>query len=97
MNKMGAYKDPRYRSALKAISWRVVATTTTILIVFMFTGKLLLSTGVGAVEVIVKLILYYLHERFWLYTRFNKRNWVKTEVSPQRQQFDGSAQLVEDP
>ncbi len=63
---MGGYKDPHTLSAVKAVTWRILATTTTILIVFAFTGKLALSAGVGAVEVTVKLILYYLHERFWL-------------------------------
>jgi len=63
---MDGYKDPHTRSVLKAISWRILATTATILIVFAFTGKLALSTGVGAVEVVVKLILYYFHERLWL-------------------------------
>lgn len=58
-------KDAHYRSILKALSWRVLATTATILIVFAFTGKLVLSLGVGAVEVVTKLILYYLHERIW--------------------------------
>ena len=42
-----------------------LATVATILIVFVFTGRLALSLGVGAVEVVVKLILYYFHERIW--------------------------------
>ena len=42
-----------------------MATATTVLIVFIFTGKLLLAAGVGVVEVVAKLILYYFHERIW--------------------------------
>jgi uncharacterized membrane protein len=45
----------------------MLATTSTILIVFAFTNKLVLSTGVGAVEIVIKLLLYYLHERCWLF------------------------------
>jgi len=63
--KMGTYKDAHHRSILKAISWRVFATTSTMLIVLAFTRKVVLSIGVGVVEVVVKLILYYLHERTW--------------------------------
>jgi len=63
---MDKYKDTHTQSVLKAISWRILATTATISIVFAFTGKLVLSAGVGAVEIIVKLVLYYLHERVWL-------------------------------
>ncbi len=50
-----------------------MATLTTILIVFAFTRKLMLSLGVGAVEVICKVILYYFHERIWLVIPFGKK------------------------
>ena len=51
------YEESRYRSVLKTLSWRMVATTTTFLLVFIFTGKLALSAGVGAAEIIIKLIM----------------------------------------
>ena len=57
--------EAHHRSILKALSWRVLATFATMSIVFIFTRKAALSAGVGAVEVIVKLFLYYLHERAW--------------------------------
>ena len=44
---MDGYKDPHTLSAVKAVTWRILATTATILIVFAFTGKLALSAGVG--------------------------------------------------
>lgn len=56
------------RSLLKAICWRVLATTSTMAIVYLFTGEAMLSVGIGAVEVVVKLLLYYGHERVW--------NWI---------------------
>ncbi len=57
--------EPHYRSVLKTFTWRAVATTTTMLLVFIFTGKFALSAGIGAAEVVLKMILYYLHERLW--------------------------------
>ncbi|RKY40455.1 MAG: hypothetical protein DRP76_01890 [Candidatus Omnitrophota bacterium] len=65
-------KDSHYRSIIKALSWRVFATVATILIVFFFTRKIILSLGVGAVEIVVKLILYYFHERIWAVIPFGK-------------------------
>lgn len=62
---MATFKEAHYRSILKALSWRFLATAATILIVFAFTRKLVLSVGVGAVEVVTKLVLYYFHERIW--------------------------------
>ncbi|MHC4461909.1 MAG: DUF2061 domain-containing protein [Planctomycetota bacterium] len=70
---MATYKDAHHRSILKALSWRVVATFATMSIVFAFTRKVALSAGVGAVEVVVKLILYYLHERIWAFLGIGRK------------------------
>ena len=53
------------RSIAKAISWRIVATLTTILLVFVFTGNLVVSGGVGITELLTKIVIYYVHERVW--------------------------------
>jgi len=42
------------RTIVKAISWRVIATITTMTIVFLFTREIILSLGVGLAEVIVR-------------------------------------------
>ncbi|MHC4244551.1 MAG: DUF2061 domain-containing protein [Planctomycetota bacterium] len=47
------------------MNWRICATLTTVFIVFAFTRQLALSAGIGGVEVVTKLILYYFHERIW--------------------------------
>jgi uncharacterized membrane protein len=57
--------ETHVRSLAKAVSWRIVATITTMLLVFMFTGNLVVSGGVGLTEVISKIIIYYVHERVW--------------------------------
>lgn len=58
-------KETHARSLTKTISWRFIATLTTTVLVYIFTGSLTLSLGVGFFEVISKLIFYYLHERAW--------------------------------
>ncbi|RKY08326.1 MAG: hypothetical protein DRP66_04780 [Planctomycetota bacterium] len=62
---MNTWKDAHHRSILKAVSWRFFGSITTMLIIFAFTGKVVLSVGIGIVEVFVKLLVYYLHERMW--------------------------------
>ena len=62
---MNTYEDAHHRSILKALSWRVCATITTMVIFFALTGKLALALGAGGIEVVIKLALYYLHERAW--------------------------------
>jgi uncharacterized membrane protein len=53
------------RTVMKTVSWRIVATLTTMVIVYVFTGEFLLSLGIGGVEVVAKILFYYLHERTW--------------------------------
>ena len=55
----------RKRHALKAVTWRVVATTATVFIAWGVTGDWRVGLEVGTVEVFAKMLLYYLHERFW--------------------------------
>lgn len=50
---------------MKAITYRGFGTLVTVSVIFLFTGKLVLSFGAGAVEAIAKMIFYYLHERLW--------------------------------
>jgi len=58
-------KESVKRSLYKTLSWRVVATITTVIIVYAITGKAKISIGVGLGDTVVKTILYYFHERFW--------------------------------
>ncbi len=55
----------RKRHAAKALTWRVVATTTTVLIAWWVTGDWRTGIEVGGIEFFAKMLLYYLHERFW--------------------------------
>lgn len=57
--------DGYARTLLKTLSWRTIATITTMVIVYLYTREMALSFGVGAFEVTSKLALYYFHERMW--------------------------------
>lgn len=71
------YRELKRRSFIKTLSWRILATTTTTLIVWAFTNKPVLALSVGVVEIISKMILYFMHERAW-----DKCCFGKTKVSP---------------
>lgn len=68
---MTNYKQESHlRSILKGISWRVIATTDTILIVLLITclaGKCSIEDAlkIGFLEFFIKFALYYVHERIW--------------------------------
>jgi uncharacterized membrane protein len=55
-----------WTSIAKAVTWRVIASVITALLVYIVTGHLQLAATVGALDVVVKLIAYYIHERVWL-------------------------------
>jgi len=53
------------RSILKGITWRVIASLTTIPVVYVVTGDLALVASVGVVDIVAKVFFYYIHERTW--------------------------------
>ena len=53
-------KERKLRSLIKTISWRFLATITTVILVFIFTGDIKISIGIGIIEMLTKLIFYYL-------------------------------------
>ncbi len=55
----------RRRHAIKAVTWRAVATSATVLIAWWVTGDWSVGIEVGGVEFFAKMLLYYLHERVW--------------------------------
>lgn len=57
--------ESRTRSLMKAISWRVLATLTTIAISYFVTHRLAYALSIGSIEVVAKIFLYYGHERIW--------------------------------
>lgn len=66
--------ERRKRALAKALAWRAIATVTTISLVYIFTGEIELAAGIGAMDIIIKLILYYGHERAW-----NRVKWGRTK------------------
>jgi uncharacterized membrane protein len=53
------------RSIVKSITFRIIATITTLIIVWIFTQNVVISLGVTLTENLLKMILYYFHERAW--------------------------------
>lgn len=53
------------RSIAKGVTWRIVASLTTMVVVFVITGDIALMASVGFVDVTFKIVFYYMHERFW--------------------------------
>ena len=70
--------DKPVKSALKAISWRIVGTIDTMIISYFITGKVAVALSIGSVEIFTKMVLYYFHERLWAHIHKLKiKGWLK--------------------
>ena len=58
-------EDSAIRSVIKAVSWRILATVTTVLVIYALTDDGDLAMTVGYLEATIELVLYYFHERIW--------------------------------
>ncbi|WP_018249264.1 DUF2061 domain-containing protein [Orenia marismortui] len=65
---------------LKAVTWRITATTTTMLIVYFLTGELKLAGSAALVEIISKIAIYYLHEGIWERITLREGNDIEHEM-----------------
>jgi adenylylsulfate kinase len=66
--------ESKNRSLAKAVSWRLIASITTTIIAFSFG---LPAKAIGLVffaDLIIKFILYYLHERIWTRIKFGVKD-----------------------
>lgn len=67
------------RSLLKSLSFRIVATATTMTSIYIFTGDLSSTLSLGVVDFVAKMLLYYFHERVWNKTNYGTQIGVSIE------------------
>ncbi len=65
------------RHLLKAITWRIIASLTSFFLAWGVTGDVKAGLSIGAADVIIKFVLYYLHERVWYNYDFGIEKKVK--------------------
>ena len=53
------------RHILKTFTWRFIATATTTAIAWVITGDPMVGLKVGGIEFVLKMLLYYFHEKAW--------------------------------
>jgi uncharacterized membrane protein len=63
-------REERKRHIVKTVTWQFTAAVTTFLIAWLVTGDLDVGLTVGGIGAIIKMFLYYFHERLWSRSRF---------------------------
>ncbi len=77
-------EESQRRHLFKTITWRALGTLDTIVLSWIISGNPFTGLKIGLAEVITKMALYYLHERFWykinygLDKRKRAMKWRKT-------------------
>ena len=72
----------------KAISYRFLGTLQTIIISYLFTGNFVISSSIGIVELCVKPLIYFLHERTWY-------KWIKFGVVTEKSKKKVKKEVIE--
>ena len=62
------------RSLAKTLTWRIIATTDTFILAWLFTSDGVIAASIAGLEVVTKLILYYVHERGWSSLEWGQEN-----------------------
>lgn len=79
IKELSEVRDRPVKSIVKTITWRIIASCTTFLLTYYIfrddphaTEK---ATGVATAEAVIKMVLYFFHERAW-----NTVKWGKMTV-----------------
>jgi uncharacterized membrane protein len=62
--------ESKKRSLAKALTWRVIAFATSFLVGLLVTKSSALGLTIALIDTVIKIFLYYLHERAWLKVSF---------------------------
>jgi len=57
--------DANKRHLMKTVTWRLLGTLDTVVLAWLISGNPMIGLKIGMVEVVTKMILYYLHETIW--------------------------------
>ncbi|MDP8229724.1 MAG: DUF2061 domain-containing protein [Candidatus Gorgyraea atricola] len=60
------------RSIAKAITWRVIAFLVTVIAIYIYSKDIKESLVVGISANLIKIFLYYAHERIWNRVKFGR-------------------------
>ena len=67
--------EPKKRSLLKTLTWRITASLETFTIGWIITGSWRIGRSIATLEVVTKLFFYYFHERIWNKIKWGRKKW----------------------
>jgi uncharacterized membrane protein len=75
-------RDSKFRSVIKAISWRILGTLDTLAVSYFWTQDTGKALVISSTDVLTKLALYYVHERAWARIPLGtlRKKWLSDSV-----------------
>lgn len=62
------------RSIVKALTYRFWQSLNTFIISFIVTGKIEMAAAIVSIEVLIKIVIYFWHERIWSNIKWGRKN-----------------------
>src|SRR5260370_30690355 len=78
--RMRRYMESNARSIAKAISYRVLGSASTAFIVYFLMHNAKVALGAGALDSLVKIGMYFIHERIWNHIDFGRPKPPEYEI-----------------
>lgn len=75
----------KQRHLIKTVTWRFIGTIDTMLISWFVSGDPIVGLQIGIVEILTKMILYYLHERAWYQIDFGIRSRQRAKETEEKE------------
>ena len=60
-------EETHTRSVIKGITWRILASISTLVLSYVLTGNIVFAGVISIADTIIKFLEYFLHERIWSY------------------------------
>ncbi len=72
--------ESHFRSIMKAITWRAGGTVVTFAVAWILTQEFRLAAQIGALDTVIKIGAFYVHERLWIRVKFGKLRRPEYEI-----------------
>ena len=72
--------DTHARTICKSLTWRLLAALITTGVSWLVTGQLTLALTVGGLDALIKVGVYYLHERAWERVKLGRRHPLDYQI-----------------
>ena len=72
--------ESHLRSILKGVSWRVGGTSVTIVVAWLLTGSINIAAKIGVIETVLKIGVFYVHERIWNRVSIGKKETPEYQI-----------------